>query len=63
MASPLRPVFRCTVMRKAVALVGLLVAACSQPGQHTEKGIDLYTDAIGLQKVSDQPGCPANGCF
>jgi len=50
-------------MRKAVALVGLLVAACSQPGQHTEKGIDLYTDAIGLQKVSDQPGCPANGCF
>ena len=27
------------------------------------QGIYLYSDAGGLQKVSDQPGYPANGCF
>jgi hypothetical protein len=27
------------------------------------QGIYLYSDARGLQKVSDQPGSPANGCF
>jgi hypothetical protein len=27
------------------------------------QGIFLYSDAKGLQKVSDQPGYPANGCF
>jgi hypothetical protein len=27
------------------------------------QGIYLYSDAHGLQKVSDQPGAPANGCF
>jgi hypothetical protein len=26
-------------------------------------GIFLYSDARGLQKVSNQPGYPANGCF
>jgi len=26
-------------------------------------GIYLFTSAGGLQKVSDQPGYPANGCF
>lgn len=26
-------------------------------------GIYLYSEAEGLQKVSDQPGYPANGCF
>jgi hypothetical protein len=29
----------------------------------SQQGIYLYSDNIGLQKVSDQPGCPANGCF
>ena len=29
----------------------------------SEHGIYLYSDAGGLQKVSDQPGYPANGCF
>ncbi|GAC1643114.1 MAG: hypothetical protein NVS9B11_12280 [Candidatus Dormibacteraceae bacterium] len=29
----------------------------------SEQGIYLYSDAGGLQKVSDQPGYPANGCF
>jgi|ERR1700682_2815626 len=27
------------------------------------QGIYLYSDSGGLQKVSDQPGSPANGCF
>jgi hypothetical protein len=27
------------------------------------QGIYLYSDGPGLQKVSDQPGSPANGCF
>jgi len=27
------------------------------------QGIYLYSDANGLQKVSNQPGYPANGCF
>jgi hypothetical protein len=27
------------------------------------QGIYLYSDSSGLQKVSDQPGYPANGCF
>jgi hypothetical protein len=27
------------------------------------QGIYLYSDADGLQKVSNQPGSPANGCF
>lgn len=27
------------------------------------QGIYLYSDARGLQKVSNQPGSPANGCF
>jgi hypothetical protein len=27
------------------------------------QGIYLYSDAGGLQKVSNQPGYPANGCF
>jgi hypothetical protein len=27
------------------------------------QGIYLYSEAGGLQKVSDQPGYPANGCF
>lgn len=27
------------------------------------QGIYLYSDTGGLQKVSDQPGYPANGCF
>lgn len=27
------------------------------------QGVYLYTDAQGLQKVSNQPGYPANGCF
>jgi hypothetical protein len=27
------------------------------------QGIYLYSEAHGLQKVSDQPGAPANGCF
>ena len=27
------------------------------------QGIYLYSDANGLQKVSNQPGIPANGCF
>jgi hypothetical protein len=27
------------------------------------QGIYIYTDAKGLQKVSNQPGFPANGCF
>jgi hypothetical protein len=27
------------------------------------QGIYLYSDANGLQKVSNQPGFPANGCF
>lgn len=27
------------------------------------QGIYLYSEARGLQKVSDQPGYPANGCF
>ena len=27
------------------------------------QGIYLYSDAGGLQKVSEQPGWPANGCF
>ena len=35
----MRPFFRCTVMKKAAALVGLLVAACSQPGQQTDKPV------------------------
>jgi hypothetical protein len=26
-------------------------------------GIYLYSEARGLQKVSSQPGNPANGCF
>ena len=29
----------------------------------SSEGIYLYSDARGLQKVSDQPGSPANGCF
>jgi hypothetical protein len=29
----------------------------------SEKGVYLYSDASGLQKVSNQPGYPANGCF
>jgi hypothetical protein len=29
----------------------------------SDRGIYLYSDASGLQKVSDQPGYPANGCF
>jgi hypothetical protein len=29
----------------------------------SRKGIYLYSDAGGLQKVSNQPGYPANGCF
>jgi len=29
----------------------------------SEQGIYLYSDSGGLQKVSDQPGYPANGCF
>lgn len=28
-----------------------------------QQGIFLYSDATGLQKVSNQPGYPANGCF
>jgi hypothetical protein len=27
------------------------------------QGIYLYSDANGLQKVSNQPGYPANGCL
>lgn len=29
----------------------------------SDRGIYLYSDVLGLQKVSDQPGYPANGCF
>jgi hypothetical protein len=29
----------------------------------SSQGVYLYSDAGGLQKVSDQPGYPANGCF
>jgi hypothetical protein len=29
----------------------------------SQQGIYLYSDSGGLQKVSDQPGYPANGCF
>lgn len=29
----------------------------------SDRGIYLYSDARGLQKVSDHPGIPANGCF
>jgi hypothetical protein len=29
----------------------------------TPQGIYLYSDVDGLQKVSNQPGTPANGCF
>jgi hypothetical protein len=29
----------------------------------SEHGIYFYSDAGVLQKVSDQPGYPANGCF
>jgi hypothetical protein len=29
----------------------------------SQQGIYLYSEASGLQKVSNQPGYPANGCF
>ena len=29
----------------------------------SQQGIYLYSEAKGLQKVSNQPGNPANGCF
>lgn len=29
----------------------------------SQQGLYLYSEAHGLQKVSDQPGSPANGCF
>lgn len=29
----------------------------------SDQGIYLYSDAGGMQKVSDHPGLPANGCF
>jgi hypothetical protein len=29
----------------------------------SEQGIYLYSAGAGLQKVSNTPGLPANGCF
>jgi hypothetical protein len=59
-----------TVQRTILTAPARFVSSLTQPiaDGHgvwfgSPQGIYLYTDAKGLQKVSDQPGYPANGCF
>jgi hypothetical protein len=59
-----------TVQRTILTAPARFVSSLAQPiaDGHgvwfgSPQGIYLYSDASGLQKVSNQPGYPANGCF